>query len=384
MSKNKDNKEIKNNNYLNISRENEIIDEIMNNPILLNEIEGMDDYEEETDTYSETDKITQEILGNKLSFILLEEKITQTNIITLNNIFKKIYKDIIDNLFIELYTYHYDSKTLEKKNYLTSKIIEATYQIENICTKLNDKFSKYILLIIDQKIYELIEFIDERIKSKQITFKDVLKIKKCLGLTGQDIMKIFEIPFKKTKNFDISSVLNIMFIHNILNDETTNFTDLEYEEIANIPSIEEKDFFDKYIEDCKKNLIQNYDNNNEEEEEENVNNINEKKIVTISNEEEEKKEEEKEEIKNIENYDNDELMNYINEETDKKKRKKKKRRKKTKEKLEEKDIKANEDDDIIIRNFKKNLTEYSKNFLNIRKIKPKISDAFIESLKLMC
>ena len=52
----------------------------------------------------------------------------------------------------------------------------------------------------------------------------------------------------------------------------------------------------------------------------------------------------------------------------KKKRKKKKRRKKTKEKLEEKDIKANEDDDIIIRNFKKNLTEYSKNFLNIRKI----------------
>ena len=52
--------------------------------------------------------------------------------------------------------------------------------------------------------------------------------------------------------------------------------------------------------------------------------------------------------------------------------------------MEEKDIKANEDDDIIIRNFKKNLTEYSKNFLNIRKIKPKISDAFIESLKLMC
>ena len=167
MSKKKDIKEIKNNNFLSISRENKIIEEIMKNPILLNEIEEMDDYEEETDTYSETDKITQEILGNKLSFILLEEKITQTNIITLNNIFKKIYKDIIDNLFIELYTYHYDSKTLEKKNYLTSKIIEANYQIENICTKLNDKFSKYILLIIDQKICELIEFINEGIKNKK-------------------------------------------------------------------------------------------------------------------------------------------------------------------------------------------------------------------------
>lgn len=364
MSQKKDIKE-----NISISRENEIIEEIMNNPILLNELEGMDDYEEETDNYSETDKITQEILDNKLSFLLLEEKITQTNIITLNNIFKKIYKDIIDNLFIELYTYHYDSKTLEKKNYLTSKIIEATYQIENICTKLNDKFSKYILLIIDQKIYELIEFIDENIKNKKITFKDVIKIKKCLGLTGQDIMKIFEIPFKKTKNFDISSILIIMFIHNILsNDEITKFTDLEYEEIANIPSIEEKDFFDKYIEDCKKNLIQNYDNNEEEKK-----NINENKIVN---------KEEKEEIKNIENYDNDELMNYINENTNTKKRKKKKRRKKTK--VEEKDIKIIEDDDIIIKNFKQNLIKYTDNFLNIQKIKPNISDAFIESLKLMC
>ena len=380
MSKKKDIKEIKNNNFLSISRENKIIEEIMKNPILLNEIEEMDDYEEETDNYSETDNITQEILGNKLSFILLDEKISQTNLITLNNVFKKIYKDIIDNLFIELYTYHYDSKTLEKKNYLTSKIIEANYQIENICTKLNDKFSKYILLIIDQKICELIEFINEGIKNKQISFREVIKIKKCLGLTGQDIMKIFEIPFKKTKNFDISSVLIIMFIHNILDDdEITNFTDLEYEEIANIPSIEEKDFFDKYIEDCKKNLIRKYDHK-EEQKKEKVNIREENKIVNKCNEEKNKEEE----IKNIENYDNDELINYINENSDTKKRKKKKRKKKTKDKLEEKEIKIIEDDDVIISNFKQNLIKSSDEFINMQKIKPNISDAFIERLKLMC
>ena len=380
MSKKKDIKEIKNNNFLSISRENKIIEEIMKNPILLNEIEEMDDYEEETDNYSETDNITQEILGNKLSFILLDDKISQTNLITLNNVFKKIYKDIIDNLFIELYTYHYDSKTLEKKNYLTSKIIEANYQIENICTKLNDKFSKYILLIIDQKICELIEFINEGIKNKQVSFREVIKIKKCLGLTGQDIMKIFEIPFKKTKHFDISSVLIIMFIHNILDDdEITNFTDLEYEEIANIPSIEEKDFFDKYIEDCKKNLIRKYDHK-EEQKKEKVNIREENKIVNKCNEEKNKEEE----IKNIENYDNDELINYINENSDTKKRKKKKRKKKTKDKLEEKEIKVIEDDDVIISNFKQNLIKSSDEFINMQKIKPNISDAFIERLKLMC
>ena len=380
MSKKKDIKEIKNNNFLSISRENKIIEEIMKNPILLNEIEEMDDYEEETDNYSETDNITQEILGNKLSFILLDDKISQTNLITLNNVFKKIYKDIIDNLFIELYTYHYDSKTLEKKNYLTSKIIEANYQIENICTKLNDKFSKYILLIIDQKICELIEFINEGIKNKQVSFREVIKIKKCLGLTGQDIMKIFEIPFKKTKHFDISSVLIIMFIHNILDDdEITNFTDLEYEEIANIPSIEEKDFFDKYIEDCKKNLIRKYDHK-EEQKKEKVNIREENKIVNKCNEEKNKEEE----IKNIENYDNDELINYINENSDTKKRKKKKRKKKTKDKLEEKEIKIIEEDDVIISNFKQNLIKSSDEFINMQKIKPNISDAFIERLKLMC
>ena len=151
-----------------LAKENEIIEEIINNPLLLKNIEELEE-EEDEDSYSEKDKITEEILDNKLSFIIPEENESKEkenkNYIKKNS--QKIHKDIIDNLLIELFEYHYNEISTEKKRNLGTKILESKYHIEFFCTKLNKNFSKYILLILEQKIYDLIEHVEKLIKTKE-------------------------------------------------------------------------------------------------------------------------------------------------------------------------------------------------------------------------
>ena len=449
MSKEKNNKDLdlQDNKYSQLTKENEIIEEIINNPLLLKDIEDLEE-EEEEDSYSEKDKITEEILDNKLSFIIPEENESKQNenknYIKRNS--QKIHKDIIENLLIELFEYHYKDISTEKKMNLGNKILESKYHIGFFCIKLNKNFSKYILLILEQKIYELIEHVENLIKKKVKSVKDILEIKNSLKLTGHDIEKIFEKPFQRIQqSFDISSVLIVLFISDILNDNIINLTDNEYEEIIQAVSYEEKDRFEKYIEECKLlfEKIESGENENDEdievyEEEkqseneneiENNDEINDINNNNITNDEKEnekeniimKKSEEKKDIyiiediinknknnkiinsinneniiknsndnnKNIinnvnndknnidnkaEKYSNiEDLVNYING-SDKKKKKKKKRKKKTKVIIEE---------DDVFESFKMNLIKFSDSLQNVKKIKPKISDAFLEKLKLI-
>ena len=448
--KNSEDLDLKDNKHSQLSKDNEIIEEIINNPLILKDIEDLEEEEEEEDSYSEKDKITEEILNNKVSFIISEKKEQKQNenksYMKKNS--QKIHKDIIENLLIELFEYHYNEISTEKKKILGNKILESKYHIGFFCTKLNKNFSKYILLILEQKIYELIDYIENLSKTKLKTVKDILEIKKSLKSTGRDIEKIFEKPFQRTQYFDISSVLIVLFISDLLNDNFINLTDKEYEEIIQAESLEEKDRFEKYIEECKLyfeklengenedndedvevyyeiqkqnenieevNYINNNINNEEEEEEkekEIENPINEEnKCNTIKNNDEKKDVFPKEEtyknnkanpIKNenltknsndsnknskdannldnkIEQYSNiEELVNYING-SDKKKKKKKKRKKKTKVAKKENNIIV----DDVFENFKANLINFSNNLEKVKKIKPKISEEFLEKLKLI-
>ena len=468
MSKEKNNKDLEtqDNKYTQLSKENEIIEELINNSLLIKDIEDLEE-EEEDDSYSEKDKITEEILDNKLSFIMPEENESKQN--ENKNYIKKnpqkIHKDIIENLLIELFEYHYNDISTEKKMNLGNKILESKYHIGFFCTKLNKNFSKYILLILEQKIYELIEHIEKIIKTKVKTVKDILEIKNSLKLTGRDVEKIFEKPFQRTQSFDISSVLIVLFISDILSDNKINLTDEEYEQIIQAESYDEKDRFEKYIEECKllfekiengengendedievyeeEKQIENIDdknnNNNEKEEEEeqdkeneikineekndnNIKTIEQKKDIfiiediinknkntntknintdnSINNENVKKNSNDNNKNKNnntindknnidnkIEKYSNiEDLVNYING-SDKKKKKKKKRKKKAKAPVvniieEEKENIYVKDD--VFENFKSNLIHFSDNLEKVKKIKPKISEAFLEKLKLI-
>ena len=205
--------------------------------------------DENEDDILERDKITEEILNNNLSINIPETK-TQEEV---NKNERKINKDIIEDLFIELFEYHYKGILGQKRRSPQAQIFSTKYQIEFFYTKLNINFvnfSKYILLILEQKIDDLIEYIKKNYY-KNLNIKVILDIKNSLHLVGIDIRKIFEHPFEKTRNFDISSILEVLFIYDILNDNDIDINEKEYEQIIDISKLDEKDNFEKYIEECK-------------------------------------------------------------------------------------------------------------------------------------
>ena len=93
-----------------------------------------------------------------------------------NKIPSKINKNLIENLLIDLFEYHYNEISTEKKINLGNKIYESKCKIKYFCKNLNDNFSKYILLILEQKIYELIEYVEKLIDTKVKTVKNILEI----------------------------------------------------------------------------------------------------------------------------------------------------------------------------------------------------------------
>ena len=414
----------------NLENENELIEAIINNSLIedVEDIEEEDDEEEEEDieegNYIGKNKNTEE---NKKTNIIIKVNVNSNDSQDCNKEKSfQIYQDILENLLIDLFEYHFYEISQEKKKRLRNKILESKYHIEFFCIKSNADFSKHVLCILKEKIYELIKYIVNIInKMKEndtISLKNILKVKNSLNLTGKDIIKIFDKAFQRTQKFDISSVIISLFITNFLSKNFyEKITDEEIEKIMEIDSLEEKDHFEKYIEDCKISLPiikedEKYQEEVKKENIENKNEINEKISVdtdnqnnyliqannkidkNIKNENIKEKniinnnESEQNNSKNIEknkkNYSNlEELMEYING-NDNKKKKKKRRKKKSKvanknhkiEKIENVGIER----DIVFENFKSNLINFSDNLnKEIKKIKPIISDAFIEKLKLI-
>jgi len=378
-----------------------IRNKIIIEPYLKEELEE----DENEDDILERDKITEEILDNNLSINIPEQK-TQEEI---NKNERKINKDIIEDLFIELFEYHYKGITGQKRRNPQAKIFSTKYQIEFFYTKLNINFvnfSKYILLILEQKIDELIEYIKKKFY-KNLNIKVILDIKNSLNLVGIDIGKIFEHPFEKTRNFDVSSILEVLFIYDILNDNDIDISDEEYEEIINISKLDEKDNFEKYIEECKL-FFEKIENGEREEEDVEVeeekqdvdpkNNNEDEEIQTIDKNieikennmpgkielksiscEDNKDKDKEENMINNENMTVEDLIKFING-TESKKKKKKKRKKKKKEQKINIDNSEYEEKDEVIKNFKIYITNFSENLGKTDKIKPIISQEFLDKL----
>ena len=378
-----------------------IRNKIIIEPYLKEELEE----DENEDDILERDKITEEILDNNLSINIPEQK-TQEEI---NKNERKINKDIIEDLFIELFEYHYKGITGQKRRNPQAKIFSTKYQIEFFYTKLNINFvnfSKYILLILEQKIDELIEYIKKKFY-KNLNIKVILDIKNSLNLVGIDIGKIFEHPFEKTRNFDVSSILEVLFIYDILNDNDIDISDEEYEEIINISKLDEKDNFEKYIEECKL-FFEKIENGEREEEDVEVeeekqdvdpkNKNEDEEIQTIDKNieikennmpgkielksiscEDNKDKDKEENMINNENMTVEDLIKFING-TESKKKKKKKRKKKKKEQKINIDNSEYEEKDEVIKNFKIYITNFSENLGKTDKIKPIISQEFLDKL----
>lgn len=351
----------------------DVAEEIFKVPFLCKEIEELkedkEEYDDEEldDNLSERDKVTEEILNNKFSF---NEK--SLNKIKLPN----LEKDLIQDLFIELFEYHLNENS-SKDGKMKGKILETKCHIEFFCTKFNKNFCKYLLFILDQKIEELMDIVENHYVKKS-KFSELLEIKKSLELTGKDISLIFEKPFKKTKKFDVSSILIVAFFKIVLGIDDIELKKDECEILAKVDSGEENDKFEEYIRECKASFEE--EEGKEDDEEEDMELLEEEFNRMKLEEKKRKLEEKKQEEEKINSYTNiEDLVKYING-NDNKKKNKKKRKKRRKNKKVEKVAIVEKEVDQVFEDFKANLKYFSDNLINCKKIIPNLSPAFLEKL----
>ena len=261
-------------------------------------------------------------------------------------------------------------------------------------------------------------------KASSILLRELIHIKKTLKLSSKEIETIFRYPFsllnengKKIK-FSVELMQNEEFFKTLLNDDIISSLLKQIKGIFNqtndikiLKMIEElegncehKNEMTRFLEYINNKLIININKNNENENIENKKNKNKKnknkkKEIEIENNNINNNNNENEELtfKNI-----DELLNYINDETDSKKGKKKgkkgkknKKQKKEDKKEEEKEIINNNSkdnyndnnyyylgDDFLkeFEDFKKDIEENSVYFYKIKKIIPCLSNDFLNNL----
>lgn len=349
---------------------------------------------------------------------------------------EEINKFLNDNILIDIFQLYYTGMSSDKDRIiLRTTIYNIRKYIKYYCTKLSGNFSKYILVILYQQIDEFLEFIRTNLLNNINCISDVLEIKGYLDKIGDKVNQIFKEVFIKTSKFDISLIIIELFLKMVCEENKDKMDSKELEQIKEIELLGKKEeerfvkcieewnsYFDRIqkgeINEDVSDAIKIDDNELEPEKEsidqdeldfaneliseelidENIlkeNNIQEEDNlkdndnISINNINETKKKRKKGKKKKIEKdieinnekYSNlEDLVNYINGSEIKKVKKKRKRKKKYKEIKEEIE---EEEKDPIFEDFKSNLIDFTNNLEITKKIKPVLSDAFFEKLKLI-
>lgn len=308
---------------------------------------------------------------------------------------KKIEK-ILFKLLIEIFNRRYK---LYPNNMcpLSSYALKIKKEVEMFSEEL-DELSIYILFLMRNKFNDFLKYVDKVINFKELKFEGYDKIKEILYHIGKDIHKIFKSIFDDTENFKINSVLISLF-----DDYLDENNIVIKNKVRNVAIYNERLKFDNFLKVINNlSFNKNYDifldeklffDENEDEKVSNEININVDKNNSNNLNDEIKDSNEVEENKNkVENLNIEDLVNYINEPKKGKNKKKKKKKKKgnnvekeegiTKENTNENNYNSTEDKfDIIFMNYKNSIEEYTRNILSPVKVRPKLSEAFLERLK---
>ena len=165
------------------------------------------------------------------------------NIENTNNIEKEI-----EDLILEIFVNRFNSYP-EKDYPLTDNAIESQKQIELYCSKFYE-FSIYLLYIIYNKFYSFFENLLKKIDFKSLSISDINKIKEILYLTGVDIKIVFKKAFEKTCDFNLSSILIIIFDEYLVKEKKIKIC----KEIKNSQFYQEKEKFENYLKIVKQNI----------------------------------------------------------------------------------------------------------------------------------
>ena len=186
---------------------------------------------------------------------------------------KKIEEDIED-LIIEIFVNRYNSypnSTCE----LSPNALQSKKQSDLFCPKLIE-FSIYILSIIHQKFYSFFEFLIKKINFRALDLTEVKKIKEILYYTGIDLKIIFKKAFEKTFDFNLSSILIIIFDEFLVKENRIKEEIIK--ELRSSPLYKEKEKFEKYLKIAKKQFFGN--DNEDEDQTDEENNINNNELLS--------------------------------------------------------------------------------------------------------
>ena len=302
----------------------------------------------------------------------------------------KIEKGII-KLLVEIFDRRYK---LYPNNMcpLSSYALKVQKDVEMFSDKF-DELSIYILFVIRNKFHFFLQYVDSIIKFKELKSEDYDKIKEIFYHIGQDIHKIFQSAFDNTESFKMNSVLINLFEDFLVENNLQSKI-----KVRNIAIYNERVKFDNFLKEIHSLSFRKHYNVFLKEKLffEDIDTI--KTEINMNDDDTNNKDQQNDKcIENNNNNNIEDLVNYINDpdESEKKnKKKKKKKKKKNKgnnvEKEEEKikeNINENNSDedkfDLLFSNYKKCIEEYTKNITSTKKIRPKLSEAFLQYLNII-
>ena len=177
---------------------------------------------------------------------------------------QKIEEDI-EELIIQIFVNRYNSYPNSICE-LSPSAIQSKKQSDLFCPKLVE-FSIYILSILRQKFYSFFEFfLTKKVNFTSIDLNEVKKIKEILYYTGIDLKTIFKKAFEKTLDFNLSSILIIMFDEFLVKENRIKEEIIK--ELRNSPLYKEKEKFEKFLQ----RFFDNDENVEQIDEESNINN----------------------------------------------------------------------------------------------------------------
>ena len=306
---------------------------------------------------------------------------------TNNKIEKGIHK-----LFVEIFDRRYK---LYPNNMcpLSSYALKAKRDVEMFIEKF-DELSIYILFMIRNTFHSFFQYVIGLINFRELKSEEYDKIKEILYHIGQDIHKIFKPAFDNTDSFKMNSVLINLFEDFLIENHLLNKN-----KVRNVALYKERVKFDNYLKMIHSLSFRKYYHIFLKEKLffEDIDTINTEKNMNDDDNNTNTKNKQNDESKENDNNNIEDLVNYINEPDEpakKNKKKKKKKKKKNKgnnvEKEEEKtnettnENNSNEDKfDLLFSNYKKAIEDFTQNIISPKKIKPKLSEAFLEYLNII-
>ena len=284
---------------------------------------------------------------------------------------------------------------------LSEYSLQCQSKLNSICSKFKE-LSFYMLYKLYDQIIPFYKCLDQKLNFKTITPIEYENIKEILYYISNDLSEIFKNPLDdeeaedegedEDKYFKLSHIL-IVILEDYLIKEDKICDKIHLK--TKSPLYKAKENFEKFLQLINNiYFIKDYEKLLNERlslvDEENVDKEDEKSSINIdddnkndNDEETENNNEDKEENKDDKNLSIEDLVNFINEPKKNENKKKRKKKNKNKNKNKKNEITICKEEDIEFLNYKKDIEVYTQNLPYVKKIRPKYSENFLKTMKLL-